>query len=75
MFDPWVEKIPCRRKRQSTPVYLPGEFHGQRSLAGYSSWGCKKADTTEQLTLILSAIKRIETMPVAKTWMDLEGVI
>ena len=35
MLDPWVGKIPLRRKRQSTPVFLPEEFHGQRSLAGY----------------------------------------
>ena len=33
------------------PVFLPGEFHGQRSLAGYSPWGCKELDMTEQLTL------------------------
>jgi len=32
------------------PVFLPGEFHGQRSLAGYCPWGCKESDTTEQLT-------------------------
>ena len=38
------------RERQPTPVFLPGEFHGQRSLAGYSPWGCKELDTTEQLT-------------------------
>ena len=41
-FDPWVGKIPWRRKWQPTPVFLPGEFHGQRSLAGYSSWGGKR---------------------------------
>ena len=35
---------------QPTPVFLPGEFHGQRSLVGYSPWGCKESDTTEQLT-------------------------
>ena len=40
-FDPWVGKIPRRRKWQSTPVFLPGKFTGQRSLAGYSSWGRK----------------------------------
>jgi len=34
-FDPWVGKIPGRRKWQPTPVFLPGESHGQRSLAGY----------------------------------------
>ena len=40
-FDPWVRKIPWRRKWPPTPVFLPGEFHGQRSLAGYSPWGHK----------------------------------
>ena len=34
-FNPWVRKIPWRREWQPTPVFLPGEFHGQRSLAGY----------------------------------------
>ena len=41
-FHPWVKKIPWRRKWQSTPVFLPGEFHGLRSLAGYSLRGCKR---------------------------------
>ena len=40
-FDPWVRKIPWRRKWQSTPVFLPGKCHWQRSLAGYSPWGRK----------------------------------
>ena len=40
-FDPWVEKIPWRRKWQPTPVLLPGKFHGWRSLVEYSSWGHK----------------------------------
>ena len=35
-FDPWVGKIPCRRAWKPTPVFLPGESHGQRSLVGYS---------------------------------------
>ena len=39
-----------RRKWQPTPVFLPGDAHGQRSLVGYSSWGHKESDTTEQLT-------------------------
>ena len=47
----WARKIPWGRKRLPTPVYLPREFHGQRSLAGYSPWGHKEVDTTEQLTL------------------------
>ena len=42
-----VEKIPWRRKWQPTPVFLPGEPHGQRSLVGYSPWGCKVWDKTE----------------------------
>ena len=40
-----------RREWQHTPVFLPGEFYGQRSLEGYNPWGCKELDTTEQLTL------------------------
>ena len=45
-FNPWVGKIPWRKEFQSTPVFLPGEFHGQRSLAGYSPWGHKEVDMT-----------------------------
>ena len=41
-FNPWVRKIPWRRKRQPTPVFLPGKPHGQRSLTGYSLWGGKR---------------------------------
>ena len=48
-FDPWVRKIPRRRKWQPTPLFLLGEFHGQRSLAGYSPWGHNESDMTEQL--------------------------
>ena len=47
LFDPWVRKIPWRREWLPTPAFLPGESHGQRSLAGYSSWGCKELDTIE----------------------------
>ena len=45
--DPWVRKIPWRREWLPTPVFLPGEFHGQRSLVGYSPWGHKELDTTD----------------------------
>ena len=34
----------------STPLFLPGKFHGQKSLAGYSPWGCKESDATERLS-------------------------
>jgi len=47
-FNPWVGKIPWRRKWQPTPVFLPGESHGQRNLVGYSSWDCKESDATRQ---------------------------
>ena len=82
-FDFWVRKIPWRRDRLPTPVFLgfpggsgdkesacnagdmglisglgrptpvfwSGEFHGQRSLAGYNPWGCTESDMTEQLSL------------------------
>ena len=46
-FDPWVGKIPWRRKWQINPVFLPGKSRGQRSLAGYSPWGHKESDMTE----------------------------
>ena len=46
-FDPWTRKIPWRRAQQLTPVFLPRESHGQRSLVGYSPWDCKQLDTTE----------------------------
>ena len=49
-FGSWVRRIPQRRKWLHTSVFLPGEFHGQRSLAGYSPWGCKESDVTERLT-------------------------
>ena len=48
-FDPWVRNIPCRRKQQPTPVFLPGKSHGWKSLPSYSPWGHKELDTTEQL--------------------------
>ena len=50
VFNPWVRKIPWRRAWQRTPVFLPGELHGQRSLAGYSLWGHKELDMIDQLT-------------------------
>ena len=46
-FDPWVGKIPWRRAWQPTPVFSPGESHGQRRLAGYSPRGRKESDVTE----------------------------
>ena len=50
MFSPCVRRISWRREWLPTPVCLPGKFHGQRSLAGYSLWSCKKLDSTERPT-------------------------
>ena len=52
-FNPWVRKIPWRRKWQPTPVFLPGESHGRRSLVGYSPWGHNESDMTERLHFTL----------------------
>ena len=40
-FNPWVEKIPLRREWQPTPVFLPGKYHGQRGMLGYTPWHCR----------------------------------
>ena len=50
-FNPWVRKIPWRREWQPPPAFLPGEFHGQRSLAVYSPGGRKESNMTERQTL------------------------
>ena len=46
---PGLGKFPGEGNKLPTPVFWPGYFHGQRSLAGYSPWGCKGSDTNEQL--------------------------
>ena len=55
-FHPWVWKIPWRRVWQPTPVFLSGEFHGQRSLAGYSLWRHKESDMTEHPWMVLHSV-------------------
>ena len=47
-FNPWARKIFWRKAWQPTPVFLPAEPHGQKSLAGYSPWGCKESDRVRQ---------------------------
>ena len=53
--ETWVQSLSqedlLEKGMATPPVFLPGEFHGQRSLAGYSPWDHKESDTTEQLTL------------------------
>ena len=60
---------PRRREWLSIPVLLPGEFHGQRSLEGYSPWGHKKSDTTEELTLSFA----ISTVQWQRPLLKIEG--
>ena len=71
-FDPSVRKIPWRQKWQPTPVFLPGESHGQRSLAGYSPWGCKESDMTEWLPLSLSHSQSLQCTHEAEVDVFLE---
>ena len=52
-FDPWVGKILWRREWPHSR-FLPGEFHGRRSLASYSPWGCKELDMTDWTFILFS---------------------
>ena len=65
-FDPWVRKIPWRRKWQPIAAFLTGESHGQRSLVGFSPWGHKESDMTEQLSHTL-----INLIPYTNTFQIL----
>ena len=46
----WGQEDPLEKETLPTPVSLPGKFHGQRSSVGYSPWGCKESDRTEQVS-------------------------
>ena len=59
-FHPRVGKTLWRREWQSMPIFLPREFHGQRSLVGYSPWDCKESDMTERLTHRIPVIVIVE---------------
>ena len=65
-FEPWVGKIPWRRRWQSTLVFLPGKSHGQRSLVSYSPWGCKRVRyvlVTKQQQYVYAAAKSLQSCP------------
>ena len=78
-FDLWVGKNPWRREWQPTPVFLPGESHGQRSLVGYSPSGHKELDTTERLNnnrnacvlSLFSHVQLFETLWTVVHWAPL----
>ena len=60
-LDPWVGKIPWRKEWQATPVFLPGESHGQRNLAGYIAWGGRVRHnwTTDTFTFFFSNTENV----------------
>ena len=64
MQETWIQSLgwedPLVREWQLTPVFLPGELHGQRSLVGYSPWGCKESDILELLTFIFFGSDTVE---------------
>ena len=83
-FSPWVGKVPWRRTWQPTPVFLPGESQGQRSLAGCSPRGHTEPDMTEHthtpdacihMMEDHSAIKKNEMRPFATAWMSSQTII
>ena len=59
--ETWVQSLGWEdswgRKWQHTPVFLPGKFHGERSLVDYSAWGSKESDTTQQLSTTTQLIR------------------
>ena len=70
-FDPWIGKIPWRRKWQPIPVFLTGESHEQRSLAGNSPSGHRELDTTEQLSMHTHEPEKVQTWEGSKPfWLS-----
>ena len=63
-FEPWVRKIPWRRKRQPTPVFLSGESHGQNSLVGYSLWDRRVGHDWSNLTHTKALDLSYDTLPI-----------
>ena len=69
-FNPWVGKIPWNGKWLPTSVFLPGEFHGQRNLVGYSQWGHKELHMTEPNKSSLPPVKENAVRPTQKIKMS-----
>ena len=64
-FDPWVGKIPWRRKWQPTPIFLPGKSHGQRSLVGYSPQGPKRVGHDVEIKQLQQQLLRSKKIPAS----------
>ena len=69
-FHPWVRKIPWRRDWQSTSVFLPGKFHGKKSLVGYIPGSHKELDTTECLSTCISDLVVISRLKKTRVQMS-----
>ena len=71
-FNPWVRKIAWRREWLPSPVFLPGESYGQRSLVGFSPWGCKESDTAEHVhihpSLLILLTQKLLSGPSLAGW-------
>ena len=69
-FHPWVRKIPWRRAWEPNPVFLSEESHGQRSLVGYSPWGCKESDMIEETehARLTRSFWLVECVPMRTLW-------
>ena len=65
----WGQEDPLEREWLSTPVFLPGEFHGQSSLVGYIPWSHKELDTTERLSLSLFSPNESRVQKHKKTYI------
>ena len=71
-FDPWIRKIPWRRKWQSIPLFLPGKHLGQRCLAGSSPWDCKRVGyylVNKQQQQVSSLIVSVKTFCSLFKWV------
>ena len=66
--DPWVRRMPWRREWQATPIFLPGGSHGQRSPAGYASWGGKELAMTEATEQNTAATRFSVCFPVFRSY-------
>ena len=67
---PWVGKIAWRREWRTTPIFLPGEFQGQRSLVGYSPWCRKELGVTEQLSLTRESVNSLDWPLIWLQWFN-----
>ena len=74
-FDPWVRKIPWRRKWQPILVLLPGKSHGQRSLVDYSPWDLKESDTTEWFHFHFLSVFKSFALDLVLLWFHLTKLI